>query len=81
MHKRAEHFGVTRESDLVRERVAALRAEAAGRGVPADVLGRHLLAEVLALWLEERTWQDVASELRHSAENLDPDTDFEFMRP
>jgi len=69
------------ESDLVRKHLAALRGEAQALGVPQDVLGRRVLAEVLSLWLEGRSWQDVASELRYTAENLDPDTDFEFMRP
>jgi hypothetical protein len=39
------------------------------------------LEEVTALWLQARPWRDVASELEFHAGSLDPDADFEFMRP
>ena len=48
---------------------------------PRDVLGRILLGELTSFWLETRSAEDVASELRFTLENLDPDADFEFMRP
>lgn len=66
---------------LVRKHFDALLAEAEARGVPADVVGRLLLEEVTALWLKRRAWRDVASELEFHAKGLDPDADFEFMRP
>ncbi len=72
---------VSAEQALVRKHIDALVAEGRDAGVPADVLGRALLARLVELWLAERDWQDVASELRFTADSLDPDQDFEFMRP
>jgi hypothetical protein len=56
-------------------------AQAKERSVPTDILGRTLLPDVLQLWLKERSYDDGASELKFTADNLDPETDFEFMRP
>lgn len=69
------------EQDLVRRHLEALFEAGKGAGVPDDVMGRALLARLVELWLENRGWQDVASELRFTADSLDPDQDFEFMRP
>ena len=69
------------ERELVRKHVSALVEEARAEGAPTDVIGRTLLAQVVELWLEERPWRDVAEELRFTADSLDPDRDFEFMRP
>jgi hypothetical protein len=66
---------------LVRKHVEALRREGRGAGIPCDVIGRALLAQTVELFREERDWDDIASELRFTADNLDPATDFEFMRP
>ncbi|HPG26976.1 MAG: hypothetical protein H6748_00105 [Spirochaetaceae bacterium] len=66
---------------MVARHFAALIAEAAGEGIPKDVIARTMLARVVDCWREERSWQDVANELRFTADSLDPDTDFEFMRP
>jgi len=66
---------------LVAKHFDALVAEADAAGVPRDVVARTMLARVVDCWREERSWQDVASELRFTADSLDPDTDFEFMRP
>lgn len=66
---------------LARKHLEALMAEAQTANVPRDVAGRALLAQLVECWLEDRSWQDVASELRFTADSLDPDTDFEFMRP
>ncbi|HEU4430766.1 MAG TPA: hypothetical protein VFT98_18540 [Myxococcota bacterium] len=59
----------------------ALVADAEAAKVPGDVIGRLALEEVVALWLRTREWRDVASELEFHAHSLDPDADFEFMRP
>jgi len=67
------------ERALVRKHFGALIAEAAK--APGDVIGRLALEEVIALWLRAREWRDVASELEFRARSLDPDADFEFMRP
>lgn len=56
-------------------------AEAAEKDIPADLVGRSLLNEVIEIYRQSRSYDDIASELHFVADNLDPDTDFEFMRP
>ena len=68
-------------NEIAKSHFQAMLAEAKQRGIPTDILGRALLQEVLQLWLKERSHEDVASELKFKADNLDPETDFEFMRP
>ena len=46
-----------------------------------DLLGRLMLEKVIALWLDARSTEDVANELRFAIDNLDGDQDFPFMRP
>lgn len=72
---------MTDDRALVRKHFEALLADAEARRIPADVVGRLALEEVTALWLKSREWKDVASELEFHAKGLDPDADFEFMRP
>lgn len=72
---------MSEQQDLARRHLEALMAEAQSAKVPKDVVGRALLAQLIEFWLEDRDWQNVASELRFTADSLDPDTDFEFMRP
>ena len=69
------------DAALVKRHFDALIAEAGERGIPADVVGRLALQRIVALWLETRTIDDIASELEFSVQGLDPDQDFEFMRP
>jgi hypothetical protein len=69
------------EKALVAEAVAALRVRAAAEKIPDDALGRALLNAALDLWREKRTIPDIQSELQFIAENLDPDSEFSFMRP
>ena len=69
------------DSEIVDRHVGALRAEAKAAKIPDDVLGRMLVQAAVALWKESRDWPDIARELQFVAENLDPDTDYEFMRP
>jgi len=69
------------DREIVARHLAALRAEAERAGVPGDVIGRLLLEQVVEIWLASRTREDVARQLVFTAENLDPDTDFTFMRP
>jgi hypothetical protein len=72
---------MTDHHHLVEEHFARLLEAARKSGIPKDVVGRALLARLVEMWSEDRGWQDVASELRFTADSLDPDTDFEFMRP
>jgi len=72
---------MTDQHSIVKKHFAALLSEAREAEIPTDVVGRAILARLVEVWAEERQWQDVASELRFTADSLDPDTDFEFMRP
>jgi hypothetical protein len=72
---------VTDDRALVKRHIDALIADAALGGTPPDVVGRLVLQEVTALWLKSRSWSDIAAELEFHAKSLDPDSDFEFMRP
>ncbi len=69
------------DRELVQRHVEALIEAAAAAGVPADVAARLLLQEVVEIWKRDRSLDDISSELKFVADNLDPDTDFEFMRP
>ncbi len=69
------------DRDLVQKHFHALLEAGDAAGIPRDVIGRLLLGELTALWLKTRTVEDVASELQFTLENLDPDRDYEFMRP
>jgi hypothetical protein len=72
---------VSDDHALVRRHFEAMIGEAKAQSIPADVIGRLALQEVVALWMRSRPWRDVASELEFTARSLDPDADFEFMRP
>jgi hypothetical protein len=72
---------VSEQHALVERHLRALLAEADERSVPRDILARALLAHIVEMWREERSWEDIANELRFTADSLDPDTDFEFIRP
>ena len=69
------------DRETVQRHVAALLEEAAAAGIPRDVIGRLLLHEAITLWKRERSDDDIQHELRFVADNLDPNADFEFMRP
>ncbi len=72
---------MSEQQALARRHLDALLEEADRAKIPRDVVGRALLARLVEAWVLERGWQDVANELRFTADSLDPDTDFEFMRP
>ena len=56
-------------------------SEAEGKNIPADIVGRSLLNAVIEIYRRTRGNDDIASELHFVADNLDPDTEFAFMRP
>ena len=66
---------------LVHKHLAGLFAEAADQKVPEDVLGRLLLSAAIGLWRNSRSIDDIASELKFTIDNLDPDLEYPFMRP
>jgi hypothetical protein len=72
---------MTQQRELVARHVDALMAEAAAARVPADLIGRELLTHVVRLYRTTRGWDDIAGELRFVADNVDPETEFTFMRP
>jgi len=69
------------ERDLVRQHVGNLLRDARDQRIPSDVVGRLLVNEAIEIWKQERSLADVSRELEFIAGSLDPDTDFEFMRP
>ena len=69
------------ETELVHRHFDALLEDSRKASIPDDVVGRALLNRIVTLFLAERSVEDVARELMFVAENLDPDTDFTFMRP
>lgn len=68
-------------SDIAGCHFAAAIAEAERAGADTDGVCRALLGLVVSKYLERRSVSDVQSELRFVADNCDPDTDFNFMRP
>lgn len=72
---------MSEQNEITQKHVTALMAEADEKNVPSDLIGRALLNEVIEIYKRSRSIDDISSELQFVAENLDPDTDFTFMRP
>jgi len=68
-------------NDIAKRHFDAAMADAKAAGEDVDATARALLNLVVAKFLEYRSVKDVRSELTFIADNCDPDTDFEFMRP
>jgi hypothetical protein len=66
---------------LVGRHVEAALAEAAAKGVAADVVARCLLSEVIRIFQLGRPNDDIAAELTAAADNLDEATPLAFIRP
>ena len=66
---------------LVKKHMDALLAEADAAGLSHDVVGRALINQVIELYRQTRSIDDIASELTFLADNLDPDEEYAFMRP
>jgi hypothetical protein len=67
--------------DIVTAHVTAVLKEGAEFQIPADVLARVMFEQVLRIWREVRSPEDIRDELIGAADQLDPDEDFTFMRP
>ncbi|MDZ4866844.1 MAG: hypothetical protein SGI91_05940 [Alphaproteobacteria bacterium] len=67
--------------EIARRHFAAAMADCAAVGHDADAVARAMLSAAVASMLERRGVADVRSELLAAAENVDPDTDYAFMRP
>ncbi|MDF1736445.1 MAG: hypothetical protein P1U37_14230 [Minwuia sp.] len=68
-------------SSIVRKHVDAAVAEAAETGYSREDVARSMLSFVTNIYKETRSPDEIASELRHEIENLDPDAEHAFMRP
>jgi hypothetical protein len=66
---------------LVSRHVEAALTEAAASSIDADVVARCLLSEAVRIFQRNRTNDDIASELRGLAYNLDVHNPLIFMRP
>ncbi|MEM7254377.1 MAG: hypothetical protein AAF493_23405 [Pseudomonadota bacterium] len=69
------------EREVVSKHIDALMQEADRKSLIADNVGRLLLQAAIEIWLQNRSPDDIASELEFTAENIDPDADYEFIRP
>lgn len=68
-------------SEIARHYFVEARARCAADGQDPEAMARQMLSAVLAFMAETRPLSDVRAELMAAAENLDPDTDYMFMRP
>jgi hypothetical protein len=67
--------------EIARTHFAAAIAAAKAEGQDVDAVARTLLSLAVTSMLERRSIADVRAELLAAAENVDPDTDYMFMRP
>lgn len=66
---------------LVARHVEAALAEAAFKGIAADVVARCFLSEAIRIFQLSRPNDDIAAELTAAADNLDEATPLAFIRP
>lgn len=67
--------------EIARTHFAAAMAAAEAANQDADAVARNLLSLAISSMRERRGIADVRAELLAAAENVDPDTDYMFMRP
>jgi len=72
---------MSEQSELVAAHVETLLAEAQEKKIPTDLIGRELINAAVKIYQANRSVDDIAQELTFLAENLDPDTEYTFMRP
>jgi hypothetical protein len=66
---------------LVARHVQAALQEAATASIASDVVARCLLSEAIRIFREQRSNEDIASELTAAIDNLDEDAPLAFIRP
>ncbi len=66
---------------FVNSHLEVLFQEAKQQAIPEDVVGRLLVSAAIGVWRNNRTIEDIASELNFIVENLDTDQQYPFMRP
>ena len=69
------------DRNLVNSHIEQLLASTSENGIPEDLVGRLLVSAAIGIWRNSRSVEDIASELEFAIENLDPDTEYAFMRP
>ena len=67
--------------EISRSHMQAALKEGEAQKIPADVIARAFLDQVLEIYRTGRSLADIASELNYHIENLDPEGDHTFMRP
>jgi hypothetical protein len=68
-------------SQIAKHHFAAALEQARAEGQDCDAVARSFLSLVVTSSLERRSIADVRAELITAADNVDPDTDYMFMRP
>ena len=68
-------------SEIAKRHLEAAIAEGKTQSASADAIARAMLSQAIATFLASRSPDDVKQELLAAAENVDPDTDYAFMRP
>ncbi len=69
------------DRDLVNSHLEQLLILTKEKGVPEDLVGRLLVGAAIGIWKKSRSVKDIAAELEFTIENLDPDTEYPFIRP
>lgn len=67
--------------ELARSHFRAALVQGEVLGLDPDAIARSMLSLAISAFLERRTLSDVRTELLAAADNIDPDTDYMFMRP
>ena len=68
-------------SQISSKHLKAAITEAGEIGYRADEVASAMFSEVIRVWREEKTPTQIADELTAAIDNIDPDTDYTFMRP
>ncbi len=68
-------------SQIAKTHFAAAIAQARAEGQDLDAVARAFLSAAVTSFLERRSVADVRAEVLAAADNVDPDTDYMFMRP
>ena len=55
--------------------------QALAEGYDKQAFARAMMTEVIAVYRRARSMDDIASELKFQADNLDEDQEYAFMRP
>lgn len=55
--------------------------QAVAEGYDEQAFARAMMTEVIAVYRRARSMDDIASELKFLADNLDEDEEYAFMRP